>query len=57
MPTPIGLLVDDSCPLAHVYLCHRADAHGERDLVDDLHGDGRKTLADARLGAHGGTAG
>jgi hypothetical protein len=28
MPTPISLLVDDSCPLVHVYLCHRVDVHG-----------------------------
>ena len=27
MPTPITLLVDDSCPLVHVYRYHWKDVH------------------------------
>lgn len=27
MPTPITLLVDDSCPLVHVFRCHWEDVH------------------------------
>ena len=32
MPTPISLIIDDSCPLVHVYACHRRDVH-HRELV------------------------
>lgn len=32
MPVPISLVVDDSCPLVHVFACHWRDVHG-RPLV------------------------
>lgn len=32
MPTPISLIIDDSCPLVHVFACHWRDVHG-RPLV------------------------
>src|SRR5436309_1320827 len=33
--TPIGLIVDDSCPLVHVYRCHWMDVHHEPPLTKD----------------------
>jgi hypothetical protein len=32
---PISLLVDDSCPLVHVYRNHWVDVHGRQPLTDD----------------------
>ena len=34
-PTPISLLVDDSCPLIHVYRNHWVDVHQRAPLTDD----------------------
>jgi hypothetical protein len=33
--TPIGLIVDDSCPLVHVYRCHWMDVHLKPPLTKD----------------------
>jgi hypothetical protein len=33
--TPIGLIVDDSCPLVHVYRCHWVDVHHHPPLTKD----------------------
>lgn len=35
MPVPITLLVDDSCPLIHVYRYHWEDVHHRKPLTDD----------------------
>jgi hypothetical protein len=35
MPTPITLLVDDSCPLVHVYRCHWEDVHHKPPQTED----------------------
>jgi hypothetical protein len=35
MATPIALLIDDSCPLVHVYRCHWMDVHHKPPLTDD----------------------
>jgi len=35
MPAPITLLVDDSCPLVHVFRCHWEDVHQRRPLTKD----------------------
>ncbi|MCA1594825.1 MAG: hypothetical protein LC772_00135 [Chloroflexi bacterium] len=42
MPTPIALLVDDSCPLVHVYRRHWEDVHHRAPVTDD----GRPLLDD-----------
>jgi hypothetical protein len=33
--TPIGLIIDDSCPLVHVFRCHWIDVHGKPPLTKD----------------------
>jgi hypothetical protein len=33
--TPIALVVDDSCPLVHVYRCHWVDVHRKPPLTED----------------------
>ncbi len=33
--TPIALIVDDCCPLVHVYRCHWKDVHGKPPQTDD----------------------
>lgn len=33
--TPIALLMDDSCPLVHVYRCHWIDVHGKTPFSKD----------------------
>src|SRR5260370_16023317 len=33
--TPIALLVDDSCPLVHVYRCHWMDVHHKPPVTED----------------------
>ena len=33
--TPISLVVDDSCPLVHVFRCHWVDVHGKPPLTRD----------------------
>jgi hypothetical protein len=33
--TPIAFLVDDSCPLVHVYRCHWMDVHHKPPLTED----------------------
>jgi hypothetical protein len=33
--TPITLLLDDSCPLVHVYCCHWMDVHHKPPLTED----------------------
>ena len=35
MPTPITLLVDDSCPIVHVYRCHWEDVHHKPPFTKD----------------------
>lgn len=35
MPVPISLIVDDSCPLVHVYAWHRRDVHGQPLVTPD----------------------
>ena len=35
MPTPISLIVDDSCPLIHVYRFHKEEVHGSRPHTSD----------------------
>src|SRR5437879_967172 len=35
MSTPISLIIDDSCPLVHVYACHRRDVHGRALFTAD----------------------
>ena len=41
MPVPITLLMDDSCPLVHVYRCHWIDVHHKLPftLLADEKGD------------------
>jgi len=34
-PTPISLVIDDSCPLVHVYRCHWVDVHHKPPFTDD----------------------
>ena len=34
-PTPITLLVDDPCPLIHVYRDHWRDVHHKEPVTDD----------------------
>jgi hypothetical protein len=33
--TPISLIIDDSCPLVHVYRCHHVDVHGKTPHTKD----------------------
>ena len=35
MPVPISLIIDDSCPLVHVYACHRRDVHHQPLVTPD----------------------
>ncbi|MCZ6681305.1 MAG: hypothetical protein O7E52_29145 [Candidatus Poribacteria bacterium] len=35
MPVPITFLVDDSCPLIHVYRFHKEEVHGSPPYTDD----------------------
>ena len=34
-PMPIALLMDDSCPLVHVYRCHWIDVHHKPPVTED----------------------
>ncbi len=35
MPIPISFIVDDSCPLIHVYRFHKEEVHGSRPYTSD----------------------
>lgn len=39
-PTPISVIIDDGCPVVHLYRHHLPDAHGEEPLT----GDGKRLV-------------